>query len=274
MSFWKKEALPGIMLAFSCIILLANVVIRIIGLPETATIYYFDIATVTLALIALAISLMAFSHSPAGSLKRKFWLIESAYFLFLMLGEASWGFYEIVLKIETPIVSMADFFWMASYGIQIAAVILISRNVFVKRRYYYYAIGTALLSFTAFYCLFFKEVIASGEIYFLEQAVSIGYPLLDIICAAIIVPVFITSIGGGKIFNFAKYISMGFLCFAVFDSLFYYLTWKEMYSTGDSLDIVYDAAYVFFAFAAYYGYKHLLGVKSIAKKECDKCQKN
>ena len=96
--------MPTILLAIACILFLANFVIRIIVLSETAAVYYFDIMTVILASIALAISIMAFFHSPEGSLKRKFWLIESFYFLFLMLGEGTWAFYEIVLQIETPIV--------------------------------------------------------------------------------------------------------------------------------------------------------------------------
>ena len=60
MAFLKKRLCPQ-STCNSLHLFLANFVIRIISISETAAVYYFDIMTVILASIALAISIMAFS---------------------------------------------------------------------------------------------------------------------------------------------------------------------------------------------------------------------
>lgn len=121
-----------------------------------------------------------------GSNVRRAWELLSLGLLGFFLGQLLLARYQIVLRTRSPFPSPADVFFLLSYPLLIAALALFVRAYQQAG----FPLGTsgerwALLGLTAAVCLLLAypilAPIARSQAPFLEKAINLAYPILDLV---------------------------------------------------------------------------------------------
>lgn len=210
-----------------------------------------DVSVVAASLYALILLTYALTTFSRKDKQRLGWILLSIGIGLYFLGEASWGYIELIMRIEVPFPSIADLFWLIGYLPLFAGLILIYKGMEVKLARYekaVFAVLGLLLFFVPFWFLLFP-IIKSGEISVTEKLLDLAYPGLDIFLALPALAI-VLIYGRGLLGRTWFFISLGFLLFTVADLLFSYLTWIEKYKTGSLVDLLWLSGYIMIAVAA------------------------
>jgi signal transduction histidine kinase len=217
-------------------IALAAVAAAILLKPGSVTKAVDDFASPLFYLAAAICGLVAASRHR-GRPRVAFSLLAACCFL-LGVGDAIWAYDEIILRQVDPFPSAADTAYLASMPLAIAGITLLpgapSRHAARVR---------AVLdgSLIAGSLLLLSWVTALGAVYrsssgtTVDRAISLAYPVLDIIVVSLILFVV------GRVFGPARrtmvLIGLGFLFTSTSDSVYAFLTATNSYRTGGVIDI-------------------------------------
>jgi len=210
-----------------------------------------DISAVVASLYALFLMAYALTTFSEKDRQRPGWILLIIGIGLYFLGEASWGYIELIRGIEVPFPSIADLFWLTGYVPLFAGLILIYKRMEVKLARYEKAVFVVLgllLALIPFWFLLFP-IIKSGEASVTEKLLDLAYPGLDIFLALPALAI-VLIYGRGLLGRTWLFISLGFLLFTVADLLFSYLTWIEKFKTGSLVDLLWLSGYVMIAVGA------------------------
>jgi len=172
------------------------------------------------------------------------------------VAEQIWIGYELIGV--DPFPSWADFFYLAAYpplALFLFKLIKIPIRAIPKSNLLF--IG--LLASSFFIPTYWSTYESIGEESLFDLVLSIIYPIADII---IIVPLIIGILYWvDKRNNFLIYLLLGAFATLLADTFYIYLFQNDLYSVGNSVDILWIWGYMFFAFAIFPSNKFLDYVK-------------
>jgi len=161
-------------------------------------------------------------------------------------GESAWAFYVLALGVESPYPSYADIFFLAGYVAVFLAFFYILRffgGALPRGKVYLIILMDCLFALLVS-ALIIRPVMAS-EMDFLEKALNIVYPLLDIVLfTAGLSCLFIFL--AGRIGLAWFFLALSLLMDVAADMLFSYVDALGLYYEGHPVELFYLWAYLLF----------------------------
>jgi diguanylate cyclase (GGDEF)-like protein len=184
---------------------------------------------------------------------RRGWALIGAGMACTATGEAIWSWYELVLSVDVPVVSVADIPFLAQVPLTLAGVafVLVPRRTTDTLR----TVLDGLIIAVSF--LYLSSVTVLGDVVRdgggetpLERAVLLAYPIGDVATASV---VFIMLSRVDRNLRIPMSLAgAGLLMLAVADSVYAYKTQNEGYDSGDLVDVVWFAAFVIIGLAGHH----------------------
>jgi hypothetical protein len=210
-----------------------------------------DLLVVLLSLTAFCFGIYAYKLHGSKNIQGKAILFLSLGILFWFFGESIWAFYEIIIKADAPIASLADAFWLLGYPLFAAGLYYewkitragLTRNKLIAGSFIF--IITLLIS--GWYGIIVP--LGNAETSQFEKIVLVSYVIGDIVVmlGAIIV---LTSLWGGKLAKQWTIITVAIILTSVADIIYAYMS--NSYQTGNWIDILWDANYLLLAYGFYH----------------------
>jgi diguanylate cyclase (GGDEF)-like protein len=202
-----------------------------------------------LAPVVAAASCARAAVSGSGRTRRA-WALLAASAGSWAVGQATWVWYEHLLRRELPFPSLADLGYLAAIPLAAAAMLAFpgraERATIAVRSLLDGAVIASSLLYSS-WALVLGPVFRAGEGSVLEQAIALAYPLGDVVLVTfVLVVVARIRVGGAPVLLLAA----GLLSLAVADSGFAYLTQEGAYRTGVPSDAGWFAGYLLVAVAA------------------------
>jgi hypothetical protein len=246
---------------FTALILLVNLIIYLTT-SDKVLLYFSDLLPVLCSFVAFSCIYLAFKGFKSYDFVKIAWLLILVGTLLDFLAESTYGIMEIGFKVDMneTFPSLADIFWCSSYIAYFLGLFML----FNGYRKSGFPIGNikmiALLSLlftilcvTIIYLLL-VPIIQDGETKITTKVVSLYYPIGDILTVsmAVILLYFISQFGKGLITMPWKMLAIGFFCFSVSDLLYSYLDWKDLYGSGNLIDLGWHLGYLLIGIAGLY----------------------
>lgn len=205
---------------------------------------------IALSLMATLSGIYAYRIYGYGSIQGKSLLFLTFGLFFWFLGETTWGIYEIATGIESPLVSIADIFWILGYPFFLLGIYFICKMAALPlgRKNKYFLTFILFLSILLCSYLIYPTLI-SQELIFLEKLTLAFYVVFD--CILLFATIF--AIIYLKNTKFLKVWILVFLAlFLATVADIYYMNLAEMYQTGNLIDILWDLDYLIMSFGLFY----------------------
>jgi signal transduction histidine kinase len=215
---------------------LAAVTAAILVRPGPLTRAIDDCASPVFYSVAGACGLAA-AFRQRGRPRVAYLLVAGCCFL-LGLGDAIWAYYEVALRQSNPFPSAADIAYLASTPLAILGIALIPA---APTRHAARVRAVLDGSLIAGSLLLLSWVTTLGAVYrtsagtALERAISLAYPVSDLITVSLILFVIGRVLGPAR--RTMLLIGLGFLLTSTSDSAYAYLTATHSYRTGDLIDV-------------------------------------
>ena len=221
------------------------------GGPTTAQ----AVSNVGLAAVALAAAVSCFlaARRNHGRL-RHVWLLLGLSAGCWGSGQVIWSWYESVLGREVPFPSFADVGYLGAVPFAAAALFALpsgTRSLAGRVRILIDGLMIAGSLFLISWVLVLGTVFEAGGDSLLSQAISLAYPVGDIVVVTIVLYVWLRARQvGGPIPLPLGLVGAGLVAIAFADSGFVYLTATGSYASGNYIDIGWFLGYVLIMLAA------------------------
>ncbi|HEX5719113.1 MAG TPA: hypothetical protein VF179_23315 [Thermoanaerobaculia bacterium] len=201
-------------------------------------------------LVAAVVSSRIVRRFEPGTPSRTAWQLLSAGLAAMFLGQACFVIYQFVMGIEVPFPSLADVFFLVSYPLLIAALVMFLRAysasgfpVGPASERLWLATGVALFCAVAAYPILKPLVERPGEP--LETLLNLLYPVLDFLLLIPTVLLIRISLRfrGGAVWKVWVRLLGGFLFLCAADILFAYYSQFDWVELTDLVDATYLLAY-------------------------------
>jgi len=202
-----------------------------------------------LAPVVAAVSCAVAAAAGSGR-GRRAWALLAASAASWAVGQATWVWYEHLVRRELPFPSLADFGYLAAIPLAVAAMLAFpgraERATLAARSLLDGAVIATALLYSS-WALVLGPVFRAGEGAVLEQAIALAYPIGDVVLVTIVfVVVARIRVGGAPVLL----LGAGLLSLAVADTGFAYLTQEGTYQTGAATDVGWFLGYLLVAAAA------------------------
>jgi hypothetical protein len=208
-----------------------------------------DVVT-TLAALAATISCAVTARRHGGALQAFWWLL-AATCLAWTIGEATWSWYEVVLRVEVPYPSLADVGYLAGTPLAVAAFACHPGTQNRRRQQRLVplldAIAAAMSLLFVSWLLVLNPLWKSSGGRSLGDLVSLAYPFGDLIVLVLVVLALRNLPRKNRPATLLLF--AGLLVMALTDSTYTYLAQIGQYHSGDLLDTGWVLAYLAIAAA-------------------------
>jgi len=180
---------------------------------------------------------------------RASWTIMTASFAAAALGEGIWGWYELVLRQETPFPSAADVAYLTFPVLALVALLLRPSTVLAGQGRLRAVLDGLLVAgslFSISWVTALGPTFAAGGTTTLSLALSVAYPISDLVLLTTVLVVMTQTPGRLGLILLAGGLGLQ----ALSDSGYTYFAALGSYQTGNLLDIGYLAAYLLMMEAA------------------------
>ena len=213
---------------------------------ERAQMLLGDIVFLVPVVAAAAMALLA--GARLGGRMRRFWLVVGASLVLLLVGEATWSFYELVLGVDAPTPSLADVGYLASYVAVVPAAVIGFGGASGERRLRAWldaAIVTAGVGAAGWRLLIAPQL---GERFTPEAATQIAYPLLEITLLILLLSVGFA--GHRDVPLSVVLVAAAYAVAALGDAVYSYLTIHGLFESGGWIDLTWQLQLVLLCLAA------------------------
>ena len=237
----RSSARLPLWLAYFAIGAAALVVHRLMEAGSPAQSWFYDViggTAVVVALVGVAV------HRPE---RRVPWYLMATGQALFVAGDVLWNYYEAIG--ESPFPSLADVLYLAGYPfIAIGLLLLIRRRLGDGDRggvldAAILTTAVAILSWT----FFIQPLVASSELDSLSLAISLAYPINDLLLIGVALGLLTTP--GARTPSF-RLLLLSLVALLVADQIYALQNLDGTYVAGGWLDTIYLIAYVLFGCAA------------------------
>jgi hypothetical protein len=230
---------------------------------------WFDDTLLFVMSFAAAVAALAAALRYRGTRTGLAWVLISIGMGFMAFGEGAWGFEELILGREVASPAVSDIGYLGFYvPVFLGLLAFPQAPVSGLRRLRLAvdaAIGTGCVAFISWHFLIADLVGQSGG-FSLESAITIAYPALDL--AIILGATSVILRGGRNLTNVSvALLTVGFVCIAVSDSVYTYLTQVGDYNTGSVFDTGWVFGYSLIAVAGLIAASRRLNLDSFKQEE-------
>lgn len=208
-----------------------------------------DVVLPLAPLVACAASVWTAVHLSGRS--RLAWLLIAGSCLSWGLGEAVWGYYDLVLRDALPFPSLADLGYLAAIPLSIAALLCFRSfrdSLAVEVAAAVDALIVACSLFIVSWTLLLDALYDSSAQSDLTRAISLAYPIGDIVVVTLAVYVSVRARSWAR--RSILLLTFGFVVNSFADTSFTYLTATGRYVTGNPIDTLWLAGFVLIGLAA------------------------
>ncbi|HST25735.1 MAG TPA: EAL domain-containing protein [Gaiellaceae bacterium] len=201
----------------------------------TAAVYVSDIGTAVAALAAAASCSRALTRTSGRM--RAVWALVGASAFSWGAGQTIWSWYELIEHRPVPFPSLADAGFLAAVPFAVAGMLVFPRtgsNAAGRVRALVDGVIIAVSALMTSWVFVLKGVFRSGGTP-LEHAISLAYPIGDVIVVTIVLYVLLRQ-RRSRALVVPSLIGAGFVAMSFSDSAFTYLTGKGDYVTGTLVD--------------------------------------
>ena len=245
------------------VLLLINIVVYLTHLGgDTFLLYVSDSFPIVCALISSICLLLAVKGFKEFDYTKKAWLMIFIGITLYFFAETVYGILEVVLKkdMNSNFPSIADYIWCIGYIPLFIGLAMMFKGYrksgFPMGNTKDYTILSVLFIIFALIIIYFVliPIIEDPETSFIEKFFYLFYPIADVfLVVPAILLMYITSLfGKGTISKPWKYLSFGFICFTVADLIYSYLSWEDLYGSGNLIDVAWHAGYLLIGLAGLY----------------------
>jgi len=167
------------------------------------------------------------------------------------MGEAIWAGYTLILGVELPYPSVADFFWIGGYIPLFVALYLYVKlfgQALTKKMLAVSIVTAVALTILVTVALLMPALGAEKDL--AAIAMDFAYPILDLALFSVAL-LGLMIFWKGKLGSSWLLINAGILMNVCADMLFSYTTAQDIYYCGHMLDVLFDLAYLSFLMAFY-----------------------
>jgi hypothetical protein len=190
------------------------------------------------------------------------WLLLFIGMILFFCAECTYGALEVIFKVDVNTVfpTIADLFWTVAYApIFVGLILLVTgyrKSGLSFGRPWVYALGLVVFLFAIMVISkrLFTPIMNDPETGRLAKCIYLYYPVADLF---VIIPAMVLSyitylFGKSLISRPWRYIALGFLCMTTFDIVYSYLSWNDMYSPGNYLDLLQNLSYLLIGLGGFY----------------------
>ena len=198
----------------------------------------------------LAAAVLFYTARRLAGRARKAWMMIAAAVLFNTLGDLSWSVIEVFLH-QNPFPSVADIGYLMFYPLFALGIFLLPEVPFSPREKIKILLdaGIVIVSVTlVFWVLLIAPIVISIEVFDLESAVSLAYPVMDLLLFIALIELLfrkLDSRGQGPIIILA--LSSAILILT--DVIFSIQTQQGTFASGGLLDSGWVVSYLLFGLA-------------------------
>lgn len=229
---------------------------------ERILLYVSDGLPILCSFIAIFGLYKAFSGLRLLDLTKRAWLMIMLGMVFFSVAEIVYAFLEVGFgyDMNDAFPTVADIFWCLGYVPLIAGLAMMlvqyKRSGFPMGNVKAYSIISVVVAILVMIILVFilVPIVNDEETGALAKVFYLYYPLADVLVlmpAAFII--YITSLfGANSISKPWRYLGVGFLCFTVADIVYSFLSWQDIYSSGNLTDLAWHSGYLLIGLAGFY----------------------
>ncbi len=208
------------------------------------------------ASVAAAVSALLYARRVAGP-HRPAWLLFAVSSSMLALGNAIWGWYEVILREPVPQTSAADFCFLLFAPPAVIGLLVLAKRPVTRPGWICLALDTWLIGgslLTLSWSLALAHTARSDGPSTTRMALSLAYPLLDIVLVSMVLALhFRRSAANRAAVNTAlAALALTVLCDALFTSPLL----RAHYRSGQVLDAGWFAGALLMAYAPWVGPRH------------------
>jgi hypothetical protein len=179
------------------------------------------------------------------------WLGYSLGIFLWFLGESTWGIYVFLLGIATPFPSIADVFWLAGYVpflFALASQVYLFRDALSAKHWAVVSMFVVGLSALVL-ALLIPPTLSEGDS-LVSVALSVAYPLLDVVLLAIAVLVLL-FFAKGVLWGPLRVVMVAIILSTLGDILFAWASVTQSYFQGHPADLLFNLSYIVFGLGFY-----------------------
>jgi diguanylate cyclase (GGDEF)-like protein/PAS domain S-box-containing protein len=237
-------------MAVVALVWLASLVWGVGGPRATQAISNFGLVAAAMAAGIICIRTARFSNSQ----QQRMWKLLGASALSWGSGQAAWTWYETVLGRDVPFPSLADVGYLVAVPLAAAALISLpfaAQTLAGRVRQVLDGLMIAASLLVSSWVLVLRPLFRAGGDDFLSQAISLAYPIGDVVVGTIVLFVLARArMGSGTRGTPLPLLGGGLVAIAVADSGFVYLTAIGSYSSGALIDAGWFLGYLLILLAA------------------------
>ena len=236
----------AVMLASGIIIAYLAAIIFIID--NDARIIITDMISIAGSLLAAVSMFLAARHSQGRS--KRAWMILALALLFNAFGELTWTVIEVILH-EDPFPSIADLGYLVFYPLFAAGILLMPDTPLSNREKRKILLDVAIVAISAallFWVFLIGPIVVSAEAVTLELAVSVAYPVMDLILFLALVELIFRKLDSMERYP-AFILALGMIVFVISDAIFTIQTEKGTFVSGTLLDVGWLTTYMLITIA-------------------------
>lgn len=239
----RRKFVIGLVIA----IVAVNGIVALVMDSESNYMYY-DLLRVATIASATGLSALVFLRQGSRGLFGRAYTGLLVGLAMWLVAESTWGYYEVVLAVESPFPSIADVFWLGAYAGLLYHVSSMYK-FFGKGVKTYQKLG--VVGIIAVFAFFYLQSLISVSLppegeeigdYVIPLAISVAYPVLDVI---LLVPAILIVLNAGKGHLTAiPWTFVSFILTAIADILLGYSAVTGFQNDVTIITMTYNAAYL------------------------------
>ncbi len=248
---------------FTAVIMLFNLIIFLTKVGgERLLLYVSDLLPVLCAIVAIVFLYRAYKQFKEFDYAKTSWLLTLIGIVLFFLGESIYAILEIGLgsDMNENFPSIADYVWCAGYIPLFAGMALMfygyKKGGFPMGNTKMYGFLSVVIAIIAFAVIVFLliPIIKDEETDLLSKVFYLYYPVGDVLLVIpALILMYITSLFGRSTISMPwRLLALGYICFTVADLLYSYLSWQDLYGSGNPIDLAWNFGYLSIALAGLY----------------------
>jgi len=193
------------------------------------------------------------AYRRVSSTQRIFWLLLGIGISSAWIGDIFWFYHQT--GVETPLLgSIQSIFWVLSYLFYLIALIYKTKEIgiiFSNKPYVFNIVIYMVTAVAISYHYLLKPVINTLDTSLLNIILAVGFQLTDLGIFFFSIILF-HLIQHKREPNLMLFVVFGFLFQVTADSIYAYYSVREIYQSGNSIDLLWIASALFIGFAGFY----------------------
>ena len=244
----RRRQLIGVGVVFGCYAVAFALGVAILPPSSFVAVAFTDVASMIAPFVAGAACLYAAARGVGRN--RQAWACLAAACVVYAAGDATWAFYEVVLRSETPFPSLADAAYLAMIPLMFLGLALLSPTArgLASLRTALDAVTIVGAATAGVWQFVLRPTYEASDVSLLAKSVGAAYPAGDLVLFFGLFLV-LYRYRGGRAGVILSVFSAGLAIFMASDVVFTYLTLNDTYATGSIVDLGWPIGFLFMGYA-------------------------